>query len=257
MSLLSFGPIATVGLLYGMIIPLAAIQVLALFLIASTLSPGARPFAVAKAAFSYLLQGFGVLLMSLGILPALHGVLSSSPFQTQTYLGFLILFTIGGLLFLLHEHMARGVDDASRSVPHAIYFFTFKLIGTLATTVGALMLLLSMLFGQAQTNSQWWVLPAITLIYGLVLSWCTRLETRAAPVMKSAAPMPMSAPRPTTVPAMPTAKPGVPPAFRPSMPAVVQKPVAPAPTPAPAKKPAHKKTSSKKKSVKLEQSDVM
>ncbi len=252
------GPIAAIGLLYGMIIPIAAIQILALFLIASTLSPGARAFGVAKAAFSYLMQGFGVLLMSLGILPAVHGVLAQTQFKTETYLGFLVMFTIGGLVFLLHEHMARAVDDASRAVPQAIYFFTFKIIGSLATTVGALLLLLAMLFGQAQQDPQWWVMPAITLAYGLVLSWCTRLEggTATRSALKPATAVPAAAKPLMSSPAMVTAKPANP-GFRPSMPAVVTRNPSPAASPAPAKKSLLKKKGPKKKAVKLEQSEAM
>ena len=123
-----------VGIVYGLILPLVILHLIAVLFIPVMVSgTGAKVVGSGRAIYCYLLQALGVLLMTLGGLPAVYGVLAREPYDSSTYLALLIVFSAGGLTFLWHDHLVRTVDSASRSVPHAIYFFTFKVIGYLLT----------------------------------------------------------------------------------------------------------------------------
>ncbi len=194
----TFLSIGTVGLLFALQLPLYILLLLAFLFMPSILTAGARSLSVGKAIYCFLMQGVGVVMMSMGALPSLYSVLANKvvgqePFTTNTYLGLLIVFAVGGLMFLLHEHLARTIDEPSRAIPYAIYFFTFKIIGVLAMLFGSMGLLLSMLFGEANTTAGWWIMPTIILLYGLVISYCTRLESLVLAPQKMTAP---SAPTP-------------------------------------------------------------
>ncbi|MDB4978403.1 MAG: hypothetical protein JWM56_589 [Candidatus Peribacteria bacterium] len=160
-------------------IPLMLTHLLVLVFIPSILTPGSKPAAIGKAIYSYLMQTFGIILMSASAIPALRSVLSGAvqPLGAKYYLALLIVFATGGLVFLLHEHMARTIDETSKAVPYAIYFYTLKIIGFLATVLAALALLSLMLLGVANTMPDWWIMPVIALAYGLILSWCTQVQT--------------------------------------------------------------------------------
>lgn len=167
-----------VGVVYGLVVPLVILHLVAMLFIPVMVSgTGAKVMSSGRAIYCYLLQALGILLMTIGGLPAVYGVLAREPYDSSTYLALLIVFSAGGLTFLWHDHLAHTVDSASRSVPHAIYFFTFKVIGYLLTLLSAVSLLLTMLLGTQDPRGNWWVMPVLLLFYGLLLSWCTRQET--------------------------------------------------------------------------------
>jgi hypothetical protein len=258
-----FGPLTSVFSLL-ILLPIMLTFIFTMLFLPSVLPAGSKPLSAAKALYSYLMQGFGVALMTIGALPALHSVLSNAQTSTSTYIGLLVLFAVGGLVFLLHEHLALSVDEPSRSIPHAVYFFVLKAFAFVVTVGGALGLILAMLFGYANTPT-WWVTPALLLGYGLLLSFCTRFELLGpapvkapAPAKPATAPMPVATPMPMPTASRPTivgAKPMIMPSNRLTMTPGMAKPAAPvASKPAahkPAKKPAHKKSS--KKTAKIDE----
>gem|GEM_PF-3150411 len=238
----SLGSMALVLLL----VPVAFILIFAGVLLPSLSQAGAKPLGVGKALYCYLMQFFGLTLMTIGAIPALKNVLTNTPTSTNNYIGYLVLFAVGGLVFLLHEHMVAHVDEASRSIPHAIYFFSLKAIGFLVTVAAALGLLLAMLFGYT-SDPTWWVMPTLLLCYGLLLSCCTRMNmlSTTAPTVSKSTTMPMSPSMPMTAsvarPPIVGAKPMIMPSNRLTMtPADVKPMAAPAPAAAPAKR-SHKK----------------
>lgn len=165
-------------------LPLGILAVFVLLFIPSMLSPGAKPAGVGKAVYCYGLQGVGIFLMSIGGLPAVYGVvekfaLGTESYATETYLALLLLFATGGLLFLWHEQAADKIDAASAAVPAVLFWFTFKAVGFVLTVSSGLTLLLTMLLVKP-LPPEWWVRPAVLLVYGLLLSWCTRAP-KAAP----------------------------------------------------------------------------
>ncbi len=164
---------------YGAVLSMLVLHTLALLFIPSMLYPGAKPWAVGKAAYCYVLQFVGVFLMSIGGIPAVYGVVQKLiipqvSFTTQTYLALLLVFAVGGLTFLWHEHMALTIDDASRKVCASIFLFTIKLIGYFLMMFSALSILLTMLFAGKTLGVVLPVMPLILFFYGLLLSWSTR-----------------------------------------------------------------------------------
>ena len=110
------------------------------------------------------------------------------------YLAFLILFAFGGITFLWHETMAQSIDDASRKVVAAIFWFSFKLMGYLLMLFGVLSLFLTMLLSPVGLAPAWWVTPVLVFLFGLLLSWCTRDELNGSPRFQSSL-MPSTAAR--------------------------------------------------------------
>lgn len=173
------------GMLDALLLPLLILQLFALVFIPSLLGSGARPFAVGKAVYSYLLQTIGIVAMSLGGIPALFAVLEKlttgyERYATQDYIALLIVFTAGGLTFLWHERTAQTIDEPSRRVPAALFWFTFKLLGYLLMLLSALSFFQTMLLAPQSENGAWWIMPLLLFLYGVLLSWCTRLPATVA-----------------------------------------------------------------------------
>lgn len=165
-------------LLPFLLFPLAVMLTIAIALIPCLLSPGVRIGSAIKALYCVVLQTVGVAMMSAGALPAVYGVLEkfatgAERFSAEMYLALLILFSIGGVVFLWHEQMAERIDDASRRVPALLFWYTFKTIGNLLILAGLLSLLFTMLLTQPLVST-WWMTPVVTVLYGLLLSWCTK-----------------------------------------------------------------------------------
>lgn len=172
------------GIIYGVLVPVAIVEIAALILIPSLLRPGAKPKAVVKALFCYAMLGIGVLLMTIGALPTIFSVLTGLAFSGETYIGLLLLFAVGGAVFLWHDNEVRTIDAASRSVPAVLYHFLFKVVGNVLVLLSGLSLALSIILG-GTNESGWWITPVIMLIYGLLLSWCTCSKSSASSVFLS------------------------------------------------------------------------
>lgn len=162
------------GLFYGLLLPVVAVGIFSLILIPAIHVAGAKPMNACKAIYCYTLQIIGIFMMSLAGFPAVYGVLAEVMYDdSDAYLALLLVFTAGGLIFLWHDAMARTIDTASRSVPQAIFTFTFRLVGVLAASLAILSLFLTMLLSDGSLDPFWWIQPMIFLFYGLILSWCT------------------------------------------------------------------------------------
>ena len=170
---LSVSSLFTFGLL-----PIGILLAFAIALIPCLLTPGAKIGASMNALYCYVLQAVGVAMMTAGALPAVYGVLEKfsdgmERFTAEAYLALLILFSCGGITFLWHEQIAERIDDASRRVPALLFWYTFKSLGCLLILIGVLSLLFTMLLTHPLVST-WWITPVVMLLYGLLLSWCTR-----------------------------------------------------------------------------------
>lgn len=172
--MVGFSPTGSVTAIYAILIPLALLQLFALLFIPSLLVAGARASEVAKAIYCYLLQTVGILLMTGSGIPAVHAVVTRASVSGPSYLALLLLFIGGGVTFLWHEHLALSVDRASRSVPFATFWYTWKTIGYLAILFSLLYVLATVVLLAPVLRAQWWVLPVVFLGYGLLVAWCTR-----------------------------------------------------------------------------------
>lgn len=177
----------TVGVVYGLILPVVLILLFALFLIASSLSPGAKARGTAQAMYCTIMMGIGVLLMTIAAIPTVTSVLAGESYASETYLGLLIVFAAGGCLFLWHDNWIRTLDPASRLVPSLIFLFTIKTIGTLITLLAGLSIILTLTLGGAEYG--WWIMPLTLFLYGAVLFISTGTVKSPASKKFSCAPL--------------------------------------------------------------------
>lgn len=183
-----------------LIVPLAIVQLFAVLFIPSMLVPGAKPMAVGKAVYAYTMQTVGIILMVGGAFPALYGVLQKlvypeELYTTEIYIALLVLFATGGLLFLWHEQMAQSVDEMSRRVTAALFWFFWRAVGALSLIFAVLSLLLTMLLTPQPLEPDWWIIPVLTLAFGWLLCYATRMPKAA--VMRSGSPFTPRPPAPT------------------------------------------------------------
>ena len=160
--------------LYGVAKPIIILQLLA-FLLIPKLLDHRNPRDVGQAIFCYLMEGLGLLLMSVGSIPTFIAAFSPRGLQAEVYLGVLLVFATGGLLFLWHDQQIREMDEEVKAIPGAIYFFTIKTIGFLCAVFAALGIALSITLG-AVSQAGWWTAPVVVLLYGCILCWFTSLE---------------------------------------------------------------------------------
>ena len=131
----------------------------------------ADPKEVGKAIYVYLMLTVGVIMIVSGVLPLLVSFFSLSRLQPVVY-GIIGMLIIGGslIVFLLSSRMCSQFDARAATVPRAIYFCMFYLIGALFSTVGILYFLASAMFrleiGQVYQPVSWWVLPLSLFFIG-------------------------------------------------------------------------------------------
>ena len=166
---------AFIGSFYGLVIPLLIIFYLSILFIAGMSAPGAKPKGVGEAIYTYTLHAVSVLLMTVGALPTVFSVFAGIAWTGRTYIALLLVFAAGGLLFLMQDQATRELDKASKAVIEAIYMTTLRVIGNGLALFSALSVFLSIVL--ASFANGWWVTPFVLLLYGLLLSWCTRTET--------------------------------------------------------------------------------
>ncbi|MDD5026363.1 MAG: hypothetical protein PHH13_03225 [Candidatus Peribacteraceae bacterium] len=164
---------SNVGVFYGLIIPLMTILLLSAFFAVSFQRPGVNPKDVAQATYCYLMMASGILFMTIAALPTVTSVLAGKSYTSGTYFSLLLLFVVGGLLYLMHERHVERIDPPSSAIPYLLYFTMFKLIGTVSALLAALSLLLTITLG-TETETGWWLMPVTILLYGLLLMWCTK-----------------------------------------------------------------------------------
>jgi hypothetical protein len=161
-----------IGTFYGLVVPLLVVLGLSILFIASMHSPGAKAKEVGSAIYCYAMHGVSVILMTIGALPTVFSVFAGIAYTGRTYIALLLVFACGGLLFLIQDASVRELDKASKAVPEAIYMTTVKFIGNLLAMLAALTIFLSIVL--ASYSPGWWVTPFVLLLYGLLLSWCTK-----------------------------------------------------------------------------------
>ncbi len=199
------------GLVYAVLLPLVLLPLFALLCIPSLLTAGARPAAVGKAVYCYVLMAVGIVLMSVSGIPALYAVMEKlvtgqDRFTTEVYVSLLLLFAGGGLTFLWHETMGATVDEASRRVSGTIFWYLWKMVGYVLMLLALLSFFLTMLLARESFAGTWWIMPLLLFLYGTLLSWVTRSST---PVPQDFRTAPMAAASATAKPvtmAKPSAK---------------------------------------------------
>lgn len=177
LDLASFLDVLSAGSAYMLVlVPLGVVLLLGILFIPSMLTAGAKARSVAKALYCYLMQGVGIILMSIGVLPTLYSVFGGVGFSGNSYLSLLVVFGAGGAFYLWHEQMAHTLDLPSRAVPAAIYSTSLLIIGKMLALVSVLSLALSFLLREGGAEG-WWVHAVTMLLYGLALEWLSHAST--------------------------------------------------------------------------------
>jgi hypothetical protein len=158
---------------YASLFAIILILLFVLFLIPSLLPTGVRPEATVKALLCVVMQGVGVGLMSISGLPALIAVFSGIVLPHQSYLALLLIFAIGGLLFLWYESKLVSLDATSKALPVLLFFVTLKFVGMSTLFLSALILVTTLLTTPAPSIALW-VSQIVFILYGLFLLWSVR-----------------------------------------------------------------------------------
>ena len=85
----------------------------------------------------------------------------------------LLLFAVGGALFLWYEQESQAIDAASKAIPLALFLYTLRFTGLLLSLYTGLSLALSVLLIRVPQMTDWWVTPTIFFVIGLLLTWST------------------------------------------------------------------------------------
>lgn len=160
-----------IGVFYAVTVPATIVLILTLLFIPAMHQPGAKARDVSHAIYCYLMQTIGVLLMTAGALPTLISVLAGVSLESSTYFSLLLLFAVGGWIFLWHEALAEEIPGPSRVVIQSIFVMLFQIIGHMAILVWGLSLLITFFTGIPE-EAGWWILPAVMIAYGLLVTWC-------------------------------------------------------------------------------------
>lgn len=180
----------SVGIFSGFFLPIIVLFLFAVLVIPGLSRVGTKPELLAMAAYGYLAQSLGIILMTAGGLPAVYAVVSHQILASNTYLGLLLLFIIGGVTYLWHDSMLQKVDSLSKAIPAALFFYSWKFIGLLVALFASLSFTLELLVGAGGQSYGWWNVHLVMLLYGLLLCWFTvkphvpAAVSRPAPVMK-------------------------------------------------------------------------
>lgn len=176
-----------IGLSYGWSMPVLLLIGLAILSVAVS-HDGGKSSQRLRALYCHLMEFIGVLLMTAGALPALYAVFSMQPLSQITYVGLLLVFAAGGLLFLWHDTRLGEIDAAARETADALFLNTWKLMGMLVLVFTGLSLVLHVMLVSERTDSSW-IIHLTMLLYALILCWFTLHRHKIAAVKPGASRM--------------------------------------------------------------------
>lgn len=194
----------SVGIFSGFLLPIGVLLLFVVLVLPGLSREGMKPELLVRATYGYLAEALGIILMTAGGLPAMYAVLANQSLTTNTYLGLLLLFIIGGITFLWHDAKLAKMDAFSKAIPEALFFYSWKFIGLIIVLFTGLSFVLELLVNTGSQIEGWWNVYVVMCVYGLILCWFT-MNAKKAPVAKPV--RPTFAPRKTAVIAAKTKKP--------------------------------------------------
>ncbi len=181
---------AFVGNLFKPILFVAIIQII-FFTLLMEAKAGKNARAFGHAVFGYTMMAVGIALMTIGVVPTAIAALSNAGFTPEVYLSLLLVFAVGGALFLGADYQVKSLPAEVKSLPGNIYHFFLKSVGYLSLVLAAIHVCISLAVGNFQ-DPDWWVIPLALLLYGVLLAWLTsgpeKTATKAVPVAKKETP---------------------------------------------------------------------
>ncbi len=172
-------------IVHAVIFPVFALLLFFLLCVPAFMRSSARPMDIARAAFHCLAQSVGIVFMIAGSLPALQVVISGQALNPTTYMALLLVFAVGGLLFLWNEVQLKEMSVASKEIPETLYFYTWKFIGLVAVLVSGLSMALNLLLMPESFMDGSWMAHVILFFYGMLITFFTLSRphiTAAAPI---------------------------------------------------------------------------
>ncbi len=172
-------------IVHAVILPVFALLLFFLLCVPAFMRSSARPMDIARAAFHCLAQSVGIVFMVAGSLPALQVVIMGQALNPTTYMALLLVFAVGGLLFLWNEVQLKEMSVASKEIPETLYFYTWKFIGLVAVLVSGLSMALNLLLMPETFMDGSWMAHVILFFYGMLITFFTLSRphiTTAAPI---------------------------------------------------------------------------
>lgn len=148
-------------------VPVIIFLSLALLYIPSMMVTGAKPELIGKAIACYLMKTFGMLLMTLSMLPLLYNIISNTLPPMSTVSALLLVFLFGAGTVVHFNRVVHELDDASVVVVRSVFAHGFEVIGAIVALLSALSILLTFLITQTVEG---WEMSATALLFGLLLS---------------------------------------------------------------------------------------
>ncbi len=162
-------------------VPIGVLLTLALLMTAGLHVSGAKPEGVAKASGSYILKTFGLILVGLSSVQMTFATITMKMPSPPTIFALVLLFSIG-LGVMIHEsRRAASVDAASLAVPHLVFCYLCKVLGTIVVLLSALSLIMTFMFAKSSTG---WEMPATLLLLGALLTTAASVHVEGKPQVK-------------------------------------------------------------------------
>src|SRR5690606_17325184 len=117
---------------FGLVAGVVVAEILALLLLARTIADTKNPDEAGKAVFGYTMLTVGVALMSISSVPTLIAVFGDAGFTVEVYFGLVLIFAVGGLLYLWHDYRLRELSTDAVRIPRLVYHFAMKAAGQLS-----------------------------------------------------------------------------------------------------------------------------
>lgn len=174
--------IATVS---NFIEPILLVFVIGLFFLASTATQSKDPKQVFSAWLQVVMKAAGALLMMFAVFMTIIALLDSLSYGTELFVGLVLSFSVGGILFLWSDQRLREMADEFTKVPSAMYNVLFTAIGYLLVTSSGL-LFSTLVASNATSEPYWWYFPVIILLFGILICAMTSNITSPTPVKQVA-----------------------------------------------------------------------
>jgi hypothetical protein len=170
--------------IFGLLAGVVGVELLILLLLSGNLAGQKSPEDAGRAVFGYVMLTIGVLLMSLSAVPTLIAVFGDAGFTVEVYFGLVLIFAVGGLVYLWNDYRVRELPAEATRLPGVIYRCIMKTIGQLSLVLAVLYFTMALAL-QGTDTAGWWSMPLTILLYGLLLTFLTMEPSpKAAPAKR-------------------------------------------------------------------------
>ena len=167
---------AFVHSLFGLVLGVVVVQLVIFLLLSKLLEDSKNPQNEGGAILGYTMLAVATVLMSVSAILATISIMGGTlTFASSTYFALVLIFAVGGLLYLWNDHRLHEIPESAKKVPRVIFFYSIKAIGQLSIVLSALYLCTSIVLQNAITR-EFWSIPITLLLYGSVLCILTKQE---------------------------------------------------------------------------------